>query len=84
MEFNLSEEELDYDFLGEDLNHIDLHHTNDAVIFLVDAQALKFINSNINEDNLSIAVNSYSSVLKSKIIGGLNDKCGLIFYNTVE
>ena len=84
MEFDFQEDQINFDFLEEDLTQLDLQNQYDAVIFLVDAQAIPFINENIEESNLTIVANSFSSFLKNKIISNNFDKAGLVFYNTVN
>ncbi len=84
MEFNFQEnlEDLEIDLESQNLSEI--YQMHDAVIFLVDIQALSFINKNIDLNNTEIVFNAYTSFLKSKIISSSINKCGLVFYNTVS
>jgi hypothetical protein len=84
MEFDLQEDCIDFDFLDEDLNQLNASTQHDAVIFLIDAQAINFVNENVEESNLAIVANSYANFLKAKIVSSAYDKAGLIFYNAVS
>lgn len=83
MEFDLQEERIDFDFLEDNLDHLNAETHHDAVIFLIDAQAIQFVNEHVEEPNLAIVANSYANFLKSKIVSSAYDKAGLIFYNAV-
>lgn len=84
MEFDLQDENINFDFLDEDLNQLNAETQHDAVIFLVDAQTINFVNENVEEPNLSIIANSYANFLKTKIVSSAYDKAGIIFYNAVS
>lgn len=59
-----------------------IYGMKDAVIFLIDCQALKFINENIELTNSEILKQAYLEVMKRKVVFYSSDKVGLILYNS--
>ena len=82
MEFNI-EDEIDFDFLDNEDEILDEFSKPDSVLFLVDTQAFKFHNENIEQTNLEIVSQAYLNFLKDKLLASQSDKSSLIFYNTV-
>ncbi len=84
MEFNFEDNEETSEM---DLNSpvfSEIFQVHDAIIFLVDIKALYFINENFSDNNMEIVLKAYKGLLKNKIISSSHNKCGLVFYNTVN
>lgn len=60
----------------------DLISKKDAVLFLIDCEKDLFAKSEGGESQFGVILKSIQSFYKSKIIGSVDDKVGLIFYNT--
>ena len=69
------------DGLKEESKEI-VYGMKDAVIFLVDCQALLFQNENIQASNVEILKEAYLGLMKRKVVFHSGDKVGLILYNS--
>lgn len=82
MEFDL-EEEVNFDFLDNEEEILDMFSQADSVIFLVDVQSFHFQNEQTEISTSKIVANAYVNFLKGKLLANNSDRSSLIFFNSV-
>ena len=58
-----------------------IYGMKDAVIFLVDCQALHFNNENIERSNVELVQDAYLGLMRRKVVFHSADKTGMILFN---